>query len=238
MKLLATLALLAATASPGLAQEPEGWRAEAASRLPGSGEIHLGLFNDGEPDGYMRLGWQRGTEQLELYDRTMMPSAEVYETMTARVAAGDLSPLATEIIFYQGTSVFELQYVLTTDRVTGERRMSGPSAEARSSALDQPLPQGALLRAVTFLLPLALPREEGTTVTYSWFAPLSGRVEEVTLSASDGGRVETPAGVFETIRYELRGGSPENDIYVTREGAPRIVRIDVLGQPLRFLALE
>ena len=52
-----------------------------------------------------------------------------------------------------------------------------------------------------------------------------------------GGTISTPAGDFDTIRYEIRGGSPDNDVYVTRGENRRVVRIDVVGQDMQFLAV-
>jgi len=35
----------------------------------------------------------------------------------------------------------------------------------------------------------------------------------------------------------LSGGSPDNDVYVTRGDDRRVVRIDVVGQDMQFLAV-
>ena len=44
--------------------------------------------------------------------------------------------------------------------------------------------------------------------------------------------------LLDTLVYEIRGGAPENDVYVSTGENPNIIRIDVIGQPLQFLALE
>jgi len=227
--------VLSATVS-NLAQAD--WDASAAAqRLGDSGEIHLGLFNGEAADGFMRLGWNRNGDELVLYDRTMMPSGEIYETMEATMSANDLAPKAVAIRFHQGTAILNINANLGDGEMTGVRLVerTGQTVEQKEMAAE--LPPGTLLRAVTFVLPLVLGTSPGQEIAYPWFGPLGGQVESVTLTSSDGGEIETPAGTFTTTRWALRGGTPENDIYVTRGDNPRIVRIDVVGQPLRFLAL-
>lgn len=229
----ATIAAILAMTSPAVLAE---WKAaQAAGKLPESGEYQLGLFNGDAADGFMRLGWYRDGDDLVVYDRTMMPSAEVYETLHATMSANDLTPKSVVIRFHQGTAILNIDAKLGDGKISGGRTVERIAHPAERSEIDTDLPEGALLRAVTFILPLVLGTEAGQEISYDWYGPLSGQVEQVTLSSSDGGEVETPAGVYATTRWELRGGMPENDIYVTRGENPQIVRIDVLGQPLQFL---
>ena len=60
--------------------------------------------------------------------------------------------------------------------------------------------------------------------------------EAVTLTAMEIVSIDTPAGRFDAVRIEQRGGTPANDIYVD-EASGRVVRIDVVGQPVQYLAL-
>ena len=212
--------------------------AQAASRLSEAGEYHLALFNGETEDGYMRLGWYRSGDELVLYDRTMMPSAEVYETLRASMGAGDLSPRSVNIRFHQGTTTLLIDAGFDSEGVSGHRVVERIGNEPDKQEISAPVPDGALLRAITFVLPLVLDPEPGQVISYDWYAPLSGQVQSVTLTSESGGTIETPAGSFNTTRWALRGGFPENDIYVWYEGQPRVVRIDVIGQPLRFLAVK
>jgi len=217
--------------------EPSATMEQLAEKLPESGEIYLGLFNQEQPDGFMRLGWHHDDGDLQIYDRTMMPSMEIFETMEATVSAEDFTPELVSIHFYRGSAIMQIDAALESLKVKGERQVFRPGAPADVHPIERDTPQAVMLRAVTFLLPLVMSQEPGTSLAYDWYAPMGHAVQSVTLTARDGGTVETPAGTFDTVCYELRGGSPENDIYVSRGPDPRIVRIDVLGQPLQFLAL-
>lgn len=97
------------------------------------------------------------------------------------------------------------------------------------------LTDGAILRASCFLVAAAFPFEIGDSVSFNWFATMSNTEEAVTLTAIGEAEVETPAGVFRALHVEQRGGTPPNDIYIDRESG-RIVRIDVGGQPMSFVA--
>lgn len=86
-------------------------------------------------------------------------------------------------------------------------------------------------------MPLVLPETDGSETAFRWYGPLGNAFADVTITARPGGMIETPAGSFDTIRYEIRGGTPDNDVYVTRGEERRVVRIDVIGQDMQFLAV-
>lgn len=228
------LALLLLSASTsGLAADV----ARLAPLLPEQGEVHLGLFNGESADGFMRLGWLRDPEGLRLYDRTMMPSQEIYETMEARLALADWAPKNVRIRFHQGSAVLRIDARFENRVISGNRSVEQPGQPDRETPIAHDMEGDTLLRATAFLLPLVADTTEGAELAFPWYGPLGDALQEVTLTARETAVIDTPAGAFEAIRFELRGGSPENDIFVTREAPRRIVRIDVLGQPLRFLAL-
>lgn len=222
-------------ATPGLGDER---LAQAGQSLDESGEIHLGLFNNGERDGYMRLGWRRDQDSLRVYDRTMMPSAEVFESLAAEMDPATLAPRSVDILFYQGTAIMEISLGAESGVISGSRTVRRPTVAPDTREVSTELPAATVFRAMSFILPLTLNASPGDRFAWTWYAPMGNTVDEVTLTARDGGSVETPAGSFDTTVYELRGGTPENDIYVSKGEKAEIVRIDVLGQPLQFLAVD
>jgi len=231
---LAVFILIAPLASAASAE----WRAEAAATLPASGEIYLGLFNNGERDGFMRLGWTKSERKITLYDRSMLPSGELYETQETIVSMSDLSPERINIRFHQGSFIGYWDILFSGGAARGERRFARPGNDDQVIPIEVgTLPTDLTPRITSFVMPLVLAQEAGATVDYHWYAPLGNKVEAITLTARHSREIETPAGKFDTVLFELRGGTPENDIYVSLEHEPRIVRIDVLGQPFQFLAM-
>ncbi|MEE2526919.1 hypothetical protein V0U79_11100 [Hyphobacterium sp. HN65] len=234
------LALLATAvlSAPSLAQED--WRREAAAALPETGELHLQLLYEDEADGFMRLGWQRDDEGgvLRYYDRTMWASPEIYETMGASVDLETLAPIDVAIRFHQQSAILSVEAVAQDGVMTGGRSIIQPFVGEQAAPINVPVTEGMVMREAVFLLAQTLPLEAGDSISFDWFASMAGTAASVTITAVDGGRIDTLSGRHDTIRLELRGSVPENDIYVTdTDGVRQVVRIDVLGQPMRFEAL-
>ncbi|MEO1170304.1 MAG: hypothetical protein AAFW97_16490 [Pseudomonadota bacterium] len=230
---IALAALILVPAGGALAQDSVGARTAAA--LPERGEFFLGLFNDGERDGFMRLGWIKQEDGVILYDRTMMPSTQVYETLAFNLAP-DLQFETIHLEFHRGTGYMNLDLEFANGRATGNRVILRLE-DVEVQPVDEEIPQGTLPRPVAFIMPLTMGEEEGTQETFHWYGPLGNAFADVTITAYPGGRIRTPAGRFDTVRYEIRGGTPDNDVYVTRGADRRVVRIDVLGQDMQFLAV-
>lgn len=226
-------ALMLAPGGAALAQNSVGARTAAA--LPERGEFFLGLFNDGERDGFMRLGWIKRDDGVILYDRTMMPSTEVYETLAFNLAP-DLQFETIHLEFHRGTSYMNLDLEFANGRATGNRVILHLE-DVEIQPVDEAIPEGTLPRPVAFIMPLTMGEEEGTQESFHWYGPLGNAFADVTITAYPGGRIRTPAGRFDTVRYEIRGGTPDNDVYVTRGEDRRVVRIDVIGQDMQFLAV-
>jgi hypothetical protein len=237
-KIILTANLLIGLASPGLAQED--WRAAAAAALPDSGEMHLQMLVEGEADGFMRLGWQRDEAAglIRFYDRTLWGSQEIFETLEGAVDIETLAPVEIDIRFFQQNAILTVAAQTEEGIITGERTFARPYADVQARPIDIPLTDSMIMRGAAFLAAQTMPLAVGESVSFDWFAPLGGIAESVTLTAFDGGMIETLSGEHDTIRIEVRGGGTENDIYVTaHDGVRQVVRIDVLGQPMRFEAI-
>ncbi|WP_147297588.1 hypothetical protein [Parasphingopyxis lamellibrachiae] len=234
--LLAVPVFGVATQAQAQAQAQESIGAQASAALPERGEFVLGLVNEGERDGFMRLGWIKTEHGMLLYDRSMMPSAQVYETLVFGLTP-DLQFESVHLEFHRGLAYMNLDLDAENGRLVGQRviqRLEGTEEQA----VDIAMPEGILPRPVAFIMPLIMSEEEGTEEAFRWYGPLGNAFADVTITARPGGVIETPAGSFDTTRYEIRGGSPDNDVYVTRGAADRrVVRIDVVGQNMQFLAV-
>ena len=234
-------AVLVAMASASLngPATAEDWQSAISEKLADGGEMHLALLNNGERDGFMRLGWQKlEGGKIFLYDRSMLPSGELYETQEAVLDGSSLYPEWGKVRLHQAATIGYIDAIFEKDSATVTRRRVRPGNDdaIREIAHDD-LPADLTMRMSAFVLPLMLSQTAGTSVSFHWYSPLSDQVNPVTLTAREQVVVETPAGSFETVRFEIRGPQPENDIYVTIGDAPKVVRIDVLDQPFQFLAL-
>lgn len=230
-------ALAAMLASGGLAAgQAVDWRERVTAEELERGEIHLGMIFNETRDGFMRLGWYRDGETLHIWDRTMFASQEIYETYAAQIDASTLAPMSADIDFYTGGRRMRFDVDFNAAAVTGSLTAMTPGQDRQSRPIEMDLPEGTMLRASSFVLVGLLELVPGEFSEFTWYGPLSGLVETVRLTAVGRETITTPAGEFQTVRIEQRGGTPPNDFYVEEETG-RVVRIDVGGQPMRFVAL-
>ncbi len=231
---LAALSAAALVSLPSQAQSDD-WQSRLDPERLAEGEIHLELQYEGEPDGFMRYGWRVDGEDIILFDRTMWASGEVYETMEARLRRDGLIPVSSDIRFHQGANYYVFDVDFEPGSAVGSIQIVQPATGVISQPIASELTGGTILRASYFLVAAAFPFEVGDVVSFNWFATMSNVEEAVTLTAVGEADIETPAGVFQTLHIEQRGGTPPNDIYIDRDSG-RIVRIDVGGQPMSFVA--
>jgi hypothetical protein len=224
--------LFSATAS---AQVPQ-WRSAATDASLEQGEVHLGLFYEGEQDGFMRLGWSMQDDGLHIYDRSMWASQELFESLEGRMDPVSMAPQEFHIRFHQGANYFLIDVAFDGEQAEGTQRMVRPGQEPQVRVVEHALPAGTIARATFFLLAATAPMELGEAFTFDWYAPTSDSVEAVTITAAGLEEIDTPAGHFTAMRLEQRGGQPANDIFVD-QASWQIVRIDIAGMPMQFLAL-
>ncbi len=200
------------------------------------GGFNLGLFVDGERDGFMRFGWYTDADGVHLWDRSMIVSSSDYESFAALLDPVDLTPRTVDLRYHSGTHYYLVDAAFADGQVTGSRSLHGPGEPAQLQPIDHERRDGAIVRGAVFMLAPVLDLEPGDSVSFDWWVPLRDVHETVSLTATDVVEIDTPAGRFEAVLIEQRGGTPGNDIYVDRESG-RVVRIDVVGRPVQYLAL-
>lgn len=200
-----------------------------------TGGIVLDLHHAGEVDGFMRFGWHADGEEIVLWDRTMWASREIFETYEAHVGLAGLDPRRVAIRFHQGETLYRFATEFQEGEALGYVLIERPGQDEARQNLSAELPQGSVLRASVFMLAATLPLEVGEQIELDWYAPMDNAVSRITLSAVEAVTIDTPDGPVDTIRLEQRGGQPPNDIFVI-PGTRDVVRIDIVGQDLYFLA--
>lgn len=211
-----------------------GERANRAELVGGG--FNLGLFVDGERDGFMRYGWYTDEEGVHLWDRSMIVSRSDYESFSALLDPADLTPRRVDLRYHSGTRYYLVDAVFEDGQVSGSRNLHGPAEPTQSQPIDHPVREGAVVRGAVFMLVPVLDLEPGDSISFDWWIPMRDSFETVTLTAFEPESVETPAGLFDAVRIELRGTTPGNDLFVAVDSG-RLVRLDVVGQPVQYLAL-
>lgn len=196
--------------------------------------FRMTMFKGKEAIGFMDYGWSQDQDQNQyvITEQTEM-QPNVVEAARGVLDSASLLPTTVTINFAVGDTVLDVDL----SWINGWRKgryinMRKDSRTTRDVNVQEDKP--ATLRMAVFGLVAAMPLGEGFKTTLPWFNTLVNRVEDIAVIVTDTSTTTTPAGSFETYKVALRGGSPENIIYVTRATPRQIVRIDVVGHPMHF----
>jgi hypothetical protein len=80
----------------------------------------------------------------------------------------------------------------------------------------------------------ALPLAEGASFSIRVFEPAEGRTRVLSVKVAGASDLAVPAGNFAVYRVEVSGTPQPFVFYVTREAPRRLVKIEIVGQPLTF----
>lgn len=221
-------ALLAAPASA------DGeWRAEIDMKRADMSAFSMVMINDGVEAGGMTYGWTREGNTWVITDLTEM-QPNILETARGVIDAATLLPLSNDIDFAvgEGRTVFDLEW--DGNALSGQVTISRPGEDTHTVDVSNPAHARPPIRLSIFGLIAGLPLAEGYSISLPWYNTLSNTIETIELIHSGIETVTTPAGEFEAHRVNLKGGTPENVIYVTTSKPQRVVRIDVVGRPMHF----
>lgn len=227
------LAGAACLMSTAVFAESENWRSLIDMDRADVSKFSMKMINNGADVGSMTYGWQQDGNTYVIKDRTEM-QPNILETATGVIDARTLLPISNDIDFAVGTdlTVFDVEWQNGT--LKGKVVMQKEGADPRTVDVSNADNPSSALRLSIFGLIAGLPLEGGFSVSLPWYNTLSNAVETVTLAHTGFESVETPAGTFETHKVHIQNGTPENMVYVTTTLPQRIVRIDVLGQPMHF----
>ncbi len=213
--------------------QSDNWRSLIDMDRADVSKFSMKMINDGADVGSMTYGWQQDGNTYVIKDRTEM-QPNILETATGVIDARSLLPISNDIDFAVGKdrTVFDVEW--QEGALKGEVVMQKEGGDPRIVDVSNADHPASALRLSIFGLIAGLPLREDFSVSLPWYNTLSNTVETITLAHTGFETVETPAGTFETHKVHIQNGTPENMVYVTTTLPQRIVRIDVLGQPMHF----
>lgn len=197
------------------------------------GPIRFQLVQDDEVKGGMYYEIERRDNDLVIHDgTTLMP--DVRESLTAVIDAATLAPKSIVVDGDFSRTIFDADLQFTDESVSGAYTLKQPADIAKTARpFEMEMQDDAILRASFFGLSAGLPLEVGASYAFSWFSTLARNFAPATFSITGVETIEVPAGAFEIFVGELKA-QPENVIYITTQAPHRVVRIDVIGQDMRF----
>ena len=197
------------------------------------GPIRFDLVHHGRSAGEMFYSMERRDGDIVLHDATtLLPHTR--ESGTAVIDAETFAPRSMVVDGDFDRTIFDGELTFENNKATGLYRIKRPDETAKTDRpFEADLPDGAILRASIFGLVAGLPLADGAEFEFKWFNTLAGAVQDAKIVVTGRQTVETPAGEFETFVLDLQA-TPQNTIYVTVAEPRKVVRIDVVGQDMRF----
>ena len=207
------------------------WRANIDFSRADLNPFSMVLIKDGAEAGSMAYSIRRDGDTYVIEDRTeMVPN--IIETATGILDAKTLMPISVDIDFAVGDNRTVYDFKWNTGVLSGDVTINKSGTPERIVPINSQ--DNAVLRMAVFGVISALPLGDGFHTELPWFNTLSNKLETVQIIHAGQETITTPAGVFEAHKVSLKGGSPENIIYVSTSLPQKIIRIDVVGQPLHF----
>jgi zinc protease len=171
---------------------------------------------------------------LVFHETTTIPMLGLSQQTTVRM---DPTSLAVRSIDQNGTvggQATETQVTVADGRATGRAQSPQPGGQVKTVDVDTTLAAGTYdLNQLMAFVP-ALPLAEGASITVSAFNASEASTKPITFKVEGVEDVTVPAGTFSTFRLSVAGGEFPAIMYVSRETPRRIVKLEVVGQPVAF----
>ena len=189
----------------------------------------------GNPFGYMTADLVASGDSAVYVEETVIAAAGFRQRTVVRF---DPATFATRTVDQSGSGAgqaLETRLVYENGRVKGRAQTPAPGAAApKVTDVDTALAPGTI--DVNALQPLmaALPLTEGASVAVAVFEASDNATRTLTAKVTGTQEVTVPAGTFSAFRVEVAGGQQPFVFYVGREAPRRLLRVEIVGQPLVF----
>ncbi len=227
------LTALAVLCTTSFSVQAGDWHKQVDIRSADLSTFSLVLINSGKEAGSMTYGWHKEGDTYVVADRTEM-QPNILETAKGVIDAKTLLPKSVVIDFAMGDDKMDFDFAWDKNKRTGTiETLRGGKTNTHN--IDTAEEVGAPLRLAVIGMVAAFPITDTFETSLPWFNTMSNKVEMITLQTIGSETVEAPAGTFDTYKVAIKNGSPENVVYVSKSLPRKIIRIDVVGQPMHFL---
>jgi len=189
----------------------------------------------GNPFGYMTADLALSADSAAYVEETVIAAAGFRQRTVVRL---DPATFATRSVEQTGSGAgqtMEIRLVYESGRVKGRAQTPVPGAAApKVTEVDTALAEGAIDINAFQPLVAALPLAEGASITVGAFEASENATRTLTAKVTGTQDVTVPAGTYSAFRVEVSGGSQPYVFYVSRETPRRLLKIEIVGQPLVF----
>lgn len=189
----------------------------------------------GNPFGYMTADLAVSADSAVYTEETVIAAAGFRQRTVVRL---DPATFATRTVDQTGGGAgqaLEIHLVYQGGRVKGRAQIPVPGAAGpKVTNVDTALAQGTMDINAFQPLAVALPLAEGASLPVAAFEASENVTRTLTAKVSGTEDVSVPAGTYSAFRVEVTGGSQPFVFYVSRETPRRLLKLEVVGQPLVF----
>ena len=183
----------------------------------------------GNPMGQMVSEVLTDGDSLVYRQQLAIPMAGMSQELTAILDPETLMALTVDQVGQAGGQAIEMHLVYDGGRVSGSATTPRGDIQVDTTVVEGTI-DGSTLQFVVPLLPLA----EGNSFTLNTFDPTSGGTTPLAVKVTGIEEITVPAGTFSAFRIELSGGQQSFVFFVSREAPRRLVKLELVGQPVAF----
>ena len=173
---------------------------------------------------------------LVIEEALAIPAIGMQQSGRLALSSGDLAIRAVHQSISLGGQSGTTDLTFEGGRVTGTAVVppSGPGAAIASRDVDTTLADGVYESNQIQALVPAMPLEDGARFTLKAYSANEGKVQTLSIVVEGVEAVTVPAGTFQAFRISLTGVETPMLMHVSREAPRRVVRLELVGQPLVF----
>lgn len=192
------------------------------------------IVAQGTPLGHSVTAWSEAEDGPTYWEITAIPMMGMTQETNVKLDPATLAAVSVDINGNFGGRTAETHLAYDNGHVTGSAQTPKPTGEIATVDVDTTLATGFIdMNLVQPLLP-ALALADGASFTVSAFDASENRIKTITLKVTGTQDVTVPAGTFSTFRVEMTGIEQGAVYFVTTDSPRRLVKTEVVGQPIVF----
>ena len=173
-------------------------------------------------------------DELIYRETTAVPMAGIKGETTVRFDAATLDVLSVEESGQAGGQTTSTSLTYAEGRVQGRVEVPQQGGTPRVTDVDTTVVDGVVDGNAMMMLIPALALAPDAAITVNVFSANDVAVKPLSVKVSGVEDVTVPAGVFTAYRVDVAGGQTPLKLWVSQEAPRRIVRFEIVGQPVVF----
>jgi predicted Zn-dependent peptidase len=173
-------------------------------------------------------------DELIYRETTAVPMAGIRGETVVRFDAASMTVRSVEETGQMQGQSTSTSLTYADGKVTGHIEVPDQSGTPSASDVDMAIIEGVVDGNAMMLLIPALGLAEGASLKANVFSTNDASVKPLTITVAGVEEVTVPAGTFTAFMVDVTGGQTPLKLWVSQETPRRIVRFEIVGQPVVF----